>query len=710
MPSNTSFTVALVLTAVNSMSSVLNQSRESLKQYGNQLRQVTGEVDKYNQRLKDLENNARRYEDIKNSGARDIQGGLLMMAPVEETLRHAAKFEGVMKKVENVLYDSTLPLAEHQRRMEALTKQAVELGAVTTFSNMEAAQAQLALIKNGMEFEDVLRGGTQAAMYLAQTAEISHTASANAIAQITNMFQLQGSQLMQVADDINRVANASSAGVQNIMHDLQQTGMSAHILGLKVKEVTLLLGTLHNMGLGDASGTYLNDMLINLDKVTPKARKALQAMGWLEGATVQTLKSGNVKIIGGTNSLFDEKGQIRSAEALIKNLRQVLYNNPDLKPEEMRDKAGNLLPQEEIEKLLQAKNKLEALRHFKDVFGIQGMRAAIALATPGKGSYEEVVEKAERAKRIQDQVLEWQDTLLGKVETLKGSWETLLTQSGSPLTNEVGGMVNTLINITNRVTDWAEANPKLVASIIRFVGAMAALKIGYGVFKFVFGGLGSIATGTAGVIMKVTRYTHGFFDTYKYFRQGAGVFRSLWSAVSFGSPTLARVTVFASRFGGRLGWLGVQALATGGRLAAAWVIGLGPVGWIIGGVTLAVIAAVAAWKSNFGGFRDFVLDVLERVIRQINKVRAFLGLSLIELDFMKKGMGDLKQFEYEKPPVVKAGGPTNDNRQYNFEIKSTDPKQAAAEVSRVLGGPGLDKYTRSRDPRLQADDFVYMGA
>lgn len=701
MPASTTFTVALVMTAVNSMSSVLNQAEGSLRKYSTQVHQVEGEVTRYNRTIDNLSRSMKKYEQIQDSGRRDIQNGLFMAVPVEEAIRQAANFQGVMKKVEIALYDGAVPLAQQQEQMKGLTAQAIELGNVTTFSNMEAAQAQLALIKNGMEYQDVLQGGATAAMYLAQTAEIAPTAAADAVSQITNMFQLQGNQLLNVADDINRAANASSAGVQNIMNDLQQTGMSAHVLGLEVKETTLLLGTLHNLGLGDQSGTYLNDMLINLDKMTPKARKALEAMGWLEGATVKTLSSGNIKVTGGTNSLFDEQGQIRSAQEMVNKLRQVLYNNPDLKPEDMRDKSGNLLPQEEIERLMQAKNKLQALQQLKDVFGIQGMRAAIALATPGKGSYEEMVAKAERAKRIQDQVLEWQDTLLGKIETLKGGWDTMMTQTGSPLTNEVGKTVTQITSIINAIGNWANANPKLAATILKVIGYMAGFKIAAGGAKFLFGGLGGSISWTADKLLRLSHGAVGFYNTFKYFRQGTGIFRSLWSAVAFGSPTLARVITTVVRFGGRMAWLGIQGLIMGGRLAAAWLIGLGPVGWIIGAVTLAVIAGIAAWKTNFLGFRDFIMGVVEKVVGVINKIRSFMGLSLIELDSMKKSVGDFKALEYEKPQAVNAGGNAADNRQYSFLINSTDPKDAAKEVNNIIGGPGMDKYIASRDPRLQ---------
>lgn len=719
MAVNTSMTVALVLTAVNNMPSVLNTAGRNVQTFASQVAKAGEEISRYNQKIESLERSIKNFNNLKSSGLQDIQQGMLMMAPVEEALRHAANFEGVMKKVEIALYDSTLPAAVLHEQMEALTEQAIELGNQTIFSNTEAAQAQLALIRNGMTVKDVLEGGATAAMYLAQTAEIAPSAAADAVSQITNMFQLQGNQLLQVADDVNRAANASSAGVMDIMHDLQQVGMTAHLLGLDVKETTLLLGTLHNLGLGSSSGNYLNDMLVNLDKMTPKARKALEAMGWLEGATVQTLASGNIRVTGGANSLFDEQGQIRSAEHLVQKLREVLYTNSGLKPEDLRDKSGNLLPQEEIERIMEAKSKVEAMQQLKDVFGIQGMRAAIALATPGKGSYEEMVAQAERAQRIQEQVLGWQETLLGKLETLKGSWETIMTQSGTPLTNEVGKSIETITRIINTLGDLANKYPQITTWILRIVGGMALLKITGGGLKWLFGGLGGFISGVGKVLLTATRSMHGFYDAFKYFRSGAGVFRSLWQAVAFGHPTLTRVLGMVSRFGGGLLRLGGQALIMGAKLALGWLIGLGPVGWIILGVTALIAAGVAAWKTNFGGFRDFVTDLLTRlgsfaigvfegivekaegILGAINKVRSYLGMSPLEVELLEKARETIANVKAatDKPKVVSMPANNNDNRQYNINIQSTDPVAAANEVAAKLGG--MDKYTASRDPRLQ---------
>lgn len=63
--------------------------------------------------------------------------------------------------------------------------------------------------------------------------------------------------------------------------------------------------------------------------------------------------------------------------------------------------------------------------------------------------------------------------------------------------------------------------------------------------------------------------------------------------------------LLAARFGGGLVRLGAQGLVMGARLAAAWLIGLGPVGWVIGGV-IAVGAAVVFAYKKFAWFRNSV--------------------------------------------------------------------------------------------------------
>ncbi len=678
-----SLAVALVLTAVNNLSPGIDSAVSKVKEF---------------------------------EKAVEFAKGMAEAKAFDYAVGFAADFEDVMKKVELANYDALVPMNIQKKQLEELSKLSMNLGRDTVFSNIEAAKSELTLIKNGMDYIDVLEGGAQAAVYLAQTAEESTTVTADAVSQITNMFQLSGSQLMQTADDINRAANASSAGVTDIMNDLQQTGQSAYNLGLNVKDTTLLLGTLHNMGLGDSSGTFLNDLLLRLDAVSPEAQKALYNLGLLKGAKVTTTSSGKTKIVGGESSLFDEKGQIKSAQDLVNSLRQTLYNN-QIDPKMLFDKSGNMISNDELDTIFGAKKANQVIKDMKEAFGVQGMRAAIALTVSGKGSYEEMVQKAQRMKDIQSQVIEMQGTLAGMFEAAHGSWETLMTAGSTPLGQELKKTLGTITEVINKTLEWVQTNPKVATAILKVVGVLAMVNLGMGALKIMFGNVAGLFASGGGVFLKSFRYFKGFGETFNLLTKvmGQGKITSFFKAFTFGTKLDFIPRMFGtigkgalglvgtvSKVGGAFLKTGAQALVAGAKMALAWLIGLGPVGWIILGISALVIAAIAAWKTNFLGFRDKVLEVWEKIKGVFEKVKEFFGFKndSITQEAVDKASSVDYNLSRSKTPTIRTSNNRSivDNRQYIYNVKSTDPRLAAKEISRDNKN---DKYLKSRDPKLQ---------
>ncbi|WP_051542059.1 phage tail tape measure protein [Clostridium lundense] len=591
---DSSLSVALVLSAVNNMgpslTSAVRQVREvedSINRLGNA--SPTGKWDDkfFDDQLSKMKEWKTESEKLKSSGKDQMLKGFVELSAVKQAVDSAADFEKVMKQVELANYDATVPLKIQEEQLKNLSDLSLKLGADTVFSNTDAAKAELNLIKNGMEYKEVLEGGAKAAVYLAQTAEISCDSAADAISQVTNMFQLQGSQMMQTADDINRAANASSAGVQNIMHDLQQTGQTAHNLGINIKDTTLLLGTLHNMGLGDASGTFLNDLLLRLDAVSPEAEKALYSLGLLQGATVQKTKTGKTKIVGGESSIFDESGHVKNAQDLVNKLRQTLYN-AHIDPKQMFDSSGNMLSDDELEKLFGAKKANEVLNQFKKAFGVQGMRAAIALTVSGKGSFEDMTEKAGRAKAIEQQVQEMQSTFSGIVEQIKGSLETLLTSAGTPFMNELKKYGDSIVNVINSISAWVAANPQAAASILKVVAGLAAFNLGAGAVKLLFGNVLGVLSSGGTVFLNLAKYFKGFGESFSFLTKvmGGGKISSFFRAFTFGTKldgVTKGIMSLGSKTGGifksigsgalnaskSIGRVGSEFVKTGGRAVAA---------------------------------------------------------------------------------------------------------------------------------------------
>ena len=756
---DTSLSVALVLTAVNNMGPALSSAVSQVKNVQDSVSKLgnvspTGKWDDnfFNTQLESMKKLKNESEKLKSSGKKQMLTGAIEVGAIKGAVDSAADFEKVMKKVELANYDANVPLKVQGEQMKNLSDLALKLGADTVFSNTDAAESELTLIKNGMDYKDVLEGGAKASVYLAQTAEVSCDSAADAISQVTNMFQLKGKQMMQTADDINRAANASSAGVQDIMHDLQQAGQTAHTLGLNVKDTTLLLGTLHNMGLGDASGTFLNDLLLRLDAVSPTAEKALYSLGLLNGATVKRTKSGKTQISGGESSIFDSSGHIKNAQDLVNKIRQTLYN-AHIDPKKMFDKSGNMLSDAELQKQFGGKKANEVINNLKKAFGTQGMRAAISLTISGKGSFEDMTAKAKRAKDIQAQVQEMQKTFSGIVEQIKGSLETLLTSAGTPFMNELKKYGNSITNVINSLTKWVSANPQAAASILRIVAGLAAFNLGVGASKLLFGNLLGVFASGGTAFLKITRYFKGFGESFCFLTKimGGGKISSFFRAFTFGTKldgvtktimsigtkagsvfkTLGTGALSAGKsvldVGAKFLLTGAKALIAGSKMALAWVIGLGPVGWIIAGVTAVVVAAVIAWKTNFLGFRDKSKEIFSAIGKFIGgivdgitsawdsaigwiskKLETLWGYAkkLVDNPVVKGIISGAKWASGEIKGLLNGGkneqtiknpnsSSYNDNRKITYNIKSTDPRLAAAKIS------DNDKYVRSRDPKLQ---------
>lgn len=116
-------------------------------------------------------------------------------------------------------------------------------------------------------------------------------------------------------------------------------------------------------------------------------------------------------------------------------------------------------------------------------------------------------------------------------------------------------------------------------------------------------------------------------------------------------------------------------LANAARIAAGWLIAMGPPGWIILAVTALIAAGVAAWKTNFMGFRDkcisvwnavkdwskktwdsisgFVGGAIDKVSGFIDKVKSALGFAS-DLEDKKGGLAFSQSYYSVTSPAAEA--------------------------------------------------------
>lgn len=96
----------------------------------------------------------------------------------------------------------------------------------------------------------------------------------------------------------------------------------------------------------------------------------------------------------------------------------------------------------------------------------------------------------------------------------------------------------------------------------------------------------------------------------------------------------------AGKFGLTLLQTGAQALMAAGRMAAAWVIGLGPIGWVIIGVIAILALLWAAWRDNWGNIREHFAQTVTWIETKWNIIKDYFKNLPIEAETWGKNLID----------------------------------------------------------------------
>jgi len=352
--------------------------------------------------------------------------------------------------------------------MEQLKQLAIEMGAKTKYSGLEAAQGIEELIKAGVSLEDIMKGGLEGALSLATAGELDLAEAAEIASTALNSFKADSLSVSDAANLLAGGANASATSVKELQYGLAQVAAVASGLGLSFKDTTTALSLFANNGLkGSDAGTSLKTMLSNL---IPKSDAAAGMMKELGIITKD-----------GANSFFDANGNIKS----------------------MADIAGIL------QNALKGLNSEQRQNALYTMFGSDAIRAANILYKEGadgiKNMYNEM-SKVTAAQVAEEKM----NNLKGRIEELKGAFETAQITIGNALTPAIEVLVKALQGLVDWFNNLSPATQKFVAigaaiavavtGIITAIGIVLALigsaVTGFGALVSVFPG---ILTGLAAI-------------------------------------------------------------------------------------------------------------------------------------------------------------------------------------------------------------------
>jgi TP901 family phage tail tape measure protein len=309
--------------------------------------------------------------------------------------------------------------------LDSIREKALQMGADTSFSAQQAADAFLQLLSSGssaeealIQIEPVLRGAEAAGADLAFTAD--------ALTDIMAAMGLEASQSVEVMDALIDASGSSSASFEDLAAGFANVGPMAKNMGMSVEEVAATLAVFSENGIkGAEAGTQLRSMLNNMTRDTEDVTGMWNRLGV---------------------SMFDANGNARDLNAIIGDLNVAM--------EGMNDQQRN-----------------EVITTLAGTYGQMGLSALLAT-----GGIQEMQGAMATQADFADIAAARMDTFNGLVMSLKGSIESLLITAFTPFIDSLKPGLKLQIQWVNGLTSWVSANQRLVQpmlhllKILTFVG------------------------------------------------------------------------------------------------------------------------------------------------------------------------------------------------------------------------------------------------
>lgn len=343
---------------------------------------------------------------------------LAVTAPLAGIATMALKSAGDFEASMNVLQSVSGATAGD---MQALQQQALELGASTSFSAGEAAEAMLELGKAGMAATDIM-GAMPGVLSLAAAGGMDVGTAAGIAANAVNTFNLAATETTGVANMLAAAANASSADVSDLAAGMQMAGAVFASNSQSLSDLTTAMSLMANAGIaGSDAGTSLKTMMMRLAAPTTEAADAMAALGL---------------------NVYNLDGSMRPFQDVVADLGTATAGLSDAQ----RNAALNT------------------------IFGADAIRAANILVSAGAEGWVSMEAAVNQAGAAQEAANARMKGLQGALETVKGAVESLLISLSMRFLPALTGVA---MGLANLISGFGTLSPELQNAAIAFGAVMA---------------------------------------------------------------------------------------------------------------------------------------------------------------------------------------------------------------------------------------------
>lgn len=348
------------------------------------------------------------------------------------------QFESAMSKVQAIS-------GATGEELEALTEQAMDLGATTSFSASEAASGMENLASAGFTVSEIIEA-MPGLLNLAASSGAELGTAAEIAASAVRGFGLEASETTHVADVFAEAAARTNAQTEDMGEAMKYIAPVANAMGISLEETAAAIGILSDAGIkGSQAGTSLRGALSRLAKPTKDATLVMEKYGM---------------------SFYDAQGNMLSLTGIVGQLEQSLSGLT----QEQRNQALITL------------------------FGQESLSGMLTLMERGSGSLDTLTTEFENVSGSAQEMADiMMDNTAGAIEEMFGALETAainIQQVLAPVITDVVQWITSLINSFNQLPDGAQT------MIVTVAGLVAAL----GPFLMI---LGKVVSSVGGIITSI---------------------------------------------------------------------------------------------------------------------------------------------------------------------------------------------------------------
>ncbi|MET5651250.1 phage tail tape measure protein [Enterobacter hormaechei] len=317
--------------------------------------------------------------------------------------------------------------------MEALRKQARQLGDNTAASADDAASAQIIIAKSGGDAA-AIQAATPVTLNMALSNRRSMEENAALLTGMKSAFQMSNDQIAHIGDVLSMTMNKTAADFDGLSDALTYAAPVAKNAGVSIEQTAAMVGALHDAKItGSMAGTGSRAVLSRLQAPTGKAYEAIKELG------VKT---------------SDSKGNTRPIFAILKEMQRSFEKN-------------NLGTSQRGE-------------YMKTIFGEEASSAAAVLMTAASSGKLDQLTAAFKASdgKTAELVKIMQNNLGGDFKEFQSAYEAVGTDLFDQQEGSLRKLTQTATKYVLKLDGWI-TNNKTLASTIGIIagGALAIIGI-----------------------------------------------------------------------------------------------------------------------------------------------------------------------------------------------------------------------------------------